>query len=64
VREDKVADGISALDREGVVVKGLDEPGVLRGNKLTRLRVGPELECRVSISYSRCQDRWEHTTYS
>ena len=33
VGEDEVADGVGALDWEGVVVKGLDEPWVLCGNE-------------------------------
>ena len=47
VGEDEVADGVGALDREGVIVKGLDEPWVFCGNEFARFRVCPELICRV-----------------
>lgn len=43
MREDEVADSISALDWEVVFVEGLDEPRVFGGDELARCRVGPEL---------------------
>ena len=43
VREDEVADGVGTLNRERVVVEGLDEPRILCGNEFTRFRIGPEL---------------------
>lgn len=43
VGKDEVADGIGALDREGVVVEGLEEPWILRGDELARLGISPEL---------------------
>jgi hypothetical protein len=39
----KVADGIGALDRVGIAVKGLEEPWVLGSNELARLLVSPQL---------------------
>lgn len=34
MRQDEVADGVCALDRLGVVVKGVEEPGILGCNQL------------------------------
>lgn len=41
--EDKVANGIGALDGEGVVDPGVDEPGVFFGEEFFGALVGPEL---------------------
>jgi hypothetical protein len=44
VVQDKVADRVGALDGVGVAVERLEEPGVLVGDELARLLVGPELD--------------------
>jgi hypothetical protein len=48
--EDEVADGICALDREGIVVKGVDEPGVFCCDELSGTLVCPELPAFVSFA--------------
>lgn len=42
VVEDKVPDGVGALDRVGVAVERREEPRVMRGDELARRGVGPE----------------------
>ncbi|KFY23859.1 hypothetical protein V491_02390 [Pseudogymnoascus sp. VKM F-3775] len=44
VVEDEVADGIGALDGEGVGVEGVEEPGVSRADEFAGEFVCPELE--------------------
>lgn len=39
--EDKVSDGIGALDGKLVAVKGVEEPGILVGDKLARFLIRP-----------------------
>lgn len=41
--EDEVANGVSPLDRVGVAVEGIEEPGVLLRDELTRACVCPKL---------------------
>lgn len=41
VGEDKVSDGIGALDGKLVAVKGVEEPGILVGDKLARFLIRP-----------------------
>lgn len=41
--QDKVSDGIGALDGELVAVKGVEEPGIFVGDKLARLFIRPQL---------------------
>lgn len=43
VVEDEVADGIGALDGEGVRVEGVEEPGVFRADELAGEVIRPEL---------------------
>ncbi len=44
--ENKVTDCVGALDRKGIVVKSVQEPGVFCFNKLAGFLVGPELDFR------------------
>ena len=41
--KDKVSDRIRALNRVGIVVKGIQKPGVLGCDEFTRILIGPEL---------------------
>lgn len=45
--EDEIADGVGALDREGIGIKGCEEPGVFCSDELARFIVGPELNSLV-----------------
>lgn len=54
VVEDKVSNGVCSLDGEGVIVPGLQEPGVFGLDEVARRVVGPELQESVRISRSQC----------
>lgn len=51
VGEDKVADGISALDWEFVVVEGLEEPRVFCSDELARGSIGPQLVFPIFVQF-------------
>jgi hypothetical protein len=42
--ENEVADRVCALDRERVVIPGIQEPGVFGGQKVASPLISPELE--------------------
>ena len=44
MREHKISNGVRPLDGLGVVVEGVQEPGVLGSDELARLGIGPQLE--------------------
>lgn len=41
VGEDEVADGVGALDGVAVVLEGVEEPGILRGDEVFRALIRP-----------------------
>lgn len=45
--EDEVPDGVCALDVVWVVVEGLQEPGVLCCDEVSRFLICPELELSI-----------------
>ena len=57
VMQNKIANRVCTLDREGVVVPDIDEPGVLVGEEVTSRLVRPQLDRTVSeVQYSLTTD--------
>lgn len=49
VEEDKIAERVGALDRKGVILPGLREPGVFLGQELAKGRISPVLDKSVIV---------------
>jgi hypothetical protein len=62
VGQNEITNRVRALDRVFVPVKGLEEPGILGGDKVARLFICPQLEQLLAQIQLRSHE--ERTIYS